>query len=218
MLDLHSHILPGVDDGARSLEESERMLREAKSAGVTEIVASPHLYAFPPDMEKIDAAYAQLRPVAEDMGIQLHRGFEVYFDAVREVKDVEACCVQWDKPGKVLLLELPWQEFPERAAGMFSEWVRKGIQPVIVHPERYEFVQQDPEIAREWSNYGCRIQVNAGSYWKSLFSRERKAIHILMRKGMADFIASDAHRPGHYELLGKMLRKYPPEGLPPSDK
>jgi protein-tyrosine phosphatase len=214
MLDLHSHILPGVDDGARSLEESTQMLQEARNAGVTEIVATPHLYSRRTDMGRIDEAYAQLYPVAEGMGIRLHRGFEVYFDAVQETSNITKYCVRWNLPEKVMLLELNWQEYPERAAGMISEWIRQGVRLVIVHPERYQFVQDDPKIVAEWRSYGCWIQSNAGSYWKPVFAKERTIVRRLLKEGLVDFIASDAHRPEHYERLGRMVRAFPPNGLP----
>jgi protein-tyrosine phosphatase len=154
-----------------------------------------------------------LKPIAEGMGIRLFRGYEVYFDAVKDEPDVEICLIQWDRPEKTMLLELDWLEYPERAGGMICEWIRQGVRPVIAHPERYRYVQEDPSIVAEWRAYGCGIQCNAGSWWGSRFGGERKAFRRMLGEGWADYIASDAHRPGHYERLGKMIQAFPPDGI-----
>ena len=207
MLDIHAHLLPGVDDGARSWEEAVRMLEAAREAGVTELVATPHLLALPPNESLIRTAYEKMTSYARSHGISLWKGYEVYYPAVEALDDVRPFCVQWKYPENIMLLEFREPEVPERAEGRITQWVRQGVTPVIVHPERYAFVQKQPDMLQAWRNYGCLIQVDAGGLAAPFLSRESRTAHALIRMGLVDFIASDAHRPAHYVQYARVMRK-----------
>lgn len=207
MLDLHTHILPRIDDGARSWSEAVEMLEAARRAGVTEVVATPHLYRLPPNDHSIRMTYEKLAVYARKYGITLWRGYEVLYDAVETLDDVHPFCVQWKYPEKVMLLEFHGVELPERAEGRITQWVRRGVTPIIVHPERYAFVRKNPGILQAWRNYGCLIQVDAGGLAAPFWTEEYKTAHALMRMRVVDFVASDAHRPKHYETYARVMQK-----------
>lgn len=207
MLDMHCHILPRVDDGAKKLKQAERMLALARNAGVTEIVATPHLYSARPDhLFKVNRAFAMLSMRARSYGIRLYLGYEVMFDNIGAF-DVSKYCYRWNKPIKVFLLEFMPYEYPKDADMRICDWINSGITPVIAHPERYKFVQDDIHFISYLKGYGCLIQVDARAFEKPFYSTERKTALALVKAGLVDSISSDAHDAKHYIQYAKVLKK-----------
>lgn len=208
MLDIHCHILPRVDDGAKNLKQSEKMLALASQAGVTEIVATPHLYGAQPDhLFRVRRAFMLLSRKAMAHGIQMYLGYEVMFDSIGKM-DISKYCFQWPKPLRVLLLEFMPQEYPKDADMMICEWINNGITPVIAHPERYKFVQDDIHLISYLKGYGCLIQVDAGAFAQPVYSKERKTAVALVQAGLVDSISSDAHNAKHYKHYARAMKKY----------
>lgn len=211
MRDMHCHILPGVDDGARTMDESLAMLEAARAAGVTSIVCTPHVRDPYFDYDAQHAAFAALVPRATALGMGMTLGFEVAHDKLRELGVEEwAPRLAFDGTGEFLLeldtgcTEVSFREY-ERTIFVLQGL---GLDVVIAHPERYRALQQNERLAERLVRLGCRLQASADVVVRGRLSGERRLARRLFRRGLYDFVASDAHRPEHYRYLPCALREY----------
>ena len=214
MQDIHSHILPGVDDGARDLAESLKMLEAAKLAGVTSIICTPHCRDPYFDYEAMWAAFDLLERHAG--GFPLRMGFEVNHAKLMDLG------MEWaDKlgvnDGNEFLLELSTKaektEYEAYKRTIF-ELQGKGFQVIIAHPERYRAVQKDIEVARDLVKMGCKLQVSADFIVGGRLGKEKKPAKRLFKEGLVSYIASDAHCVEHYEYLTKARKHFTPTQTP----
>ena len=212
MRDIHSHILPGVDDGAQDLGMALEMLEAARAAGVTSIVCTPHVRDPYFDYDRMWSAYRELAPRAQEAGIEPAMGFEVAHAKLLEL-GVRAWAERLSFEGSSeFLLELD----SGCSAEDFREYERTiyklqtlGRDVIIAHPERYRAIQKRPELAEELVRMGCRLQASANFISGGRLGREKRPARRLFERGLYRFIASDAHRPRHYELLARAVREFP---------
>jgi protein-tyrosine phosphatase len=193
MIDIHSHILPGLDDGSKSLDESVAMLRQAAAAGTTDIVASPHAnqeYAFDPMVveQKIGELQAAVGDVPQiHYGCDFHLTLENIDDALRS-------------PGKYsidhrgyLLVEFSDFLIPKTTDQLFARMMKAGLRPIVTHPERNQLLQRRLPELEEWVAQGIYLQVTAQSLLGRFGRTAREFAHDLMGRGLVQFLASDAH-------------------------
>lgn len=213
MVDIHSHVLPGIDDGARGAQESEEMLKEAAAAGVSILYATPHAKRRA-DWQAIRAAYEATASVALRYGIQLRLGFEVLYDLLIRLgpDELPYYCYQ---NSKTLLIEFHTQIVPHRWEYTLSALKQAGYRVIIAHPERYRFIQDKPAIAMEMRRYGAMLQLDAESLAAKFWDKARRTAQRLLEEGQVSFIASDAHAPDGYRLYDalhqKLEKAWPPE-------
>lgn len=195
MTDLHTHILPGIDDGAPDLEASLRLLEMQRQQGVRNIAMTSHFSCddgtVEDFLERREAAWAALREkigTAEDFNIKL--GSEVYFSPRLLQLDVRRLCLEGTN---VLLLELPMNQRPQFLQEVLCELRDDGIIPLLAHVERYAYVGSDPTIVADWLELGAYAQVNAGSVLAG-GERKRTALRLLQWE-LAQVVASDTHSP-----------------------
>lgn len=205
LTDIHCHILPGVDDGAEDLDETKAMLLAAKAAGVTTIIATPHLREKTADFERIRRAYYSAKPLFDENGVELRLGFECYYGMLLNGLDAKACTLH---DTNVLLLEFSSGYLPMQWENDINGIQRMGLDVVIAHPERYGSIQHDIGVAERMVEIGCELQVSAGSLTGSLFSETRKCALRLLDKGLVGYIASDAHCVEDYRLYSRVMAKY----------
>ncbi len=207
MRDIHCHILPGVDDGARNLDESLAMLAAAKAAGVTSIVCTPHVRDPYFDYDKMWAAYDLL--VAHADGFPIQMGFEVNHDKLMDLGMRWVDYLHFDGSDE-FLLELSSSatevEFSDYERTIF-ELQGMGYVVIIAHPERYRAVQKNPDVAKRLARMGCKLQASADYVDGGRLRRERKPARRLFEDGMYDYIASDAHRAWHYDCLRRAMEQ-----------
>ena len=207
MRDIHCHILPGVDDGARDLQESLSMLEAAKAAGVTQIVCTPHVRDPYFDYEAMWDAYDLL--VAHAGGFPLQMGFEVNHAKLMELGMQWVDYLHFDESDE-FLLELSSRatevEFAEYGRPIF-ELQGMGYEVIVAHPERYRAVQKNPEVAERLVRMGCTLQASADYIDGGRLGREKKPAQKLFSMGLYSYIASDAHNTGHYGSLRRALRE-----------
>ena len=212
MRDLHCHILPGVDDGARNLDESLAMLEAAKAAGITSIVCTPHVRDPYFDYDAMWDAYELL--VAHADGFPLTMGFEVNHSKLRQLGMEWAEHLHFDGTNE-FLLELstragkPDFEIYERT---IFELQGMGYQVIIAHPERYRAIQEDVEVARGLVKMGCKLQASADFIAGGRMGAERKPAKRLFDENLYTYIASDAHRVEHYGYFAEAKRTYRTRG------
>lgn len=195
MVDIHSHILPGLDDGARTMRESVAMLKIAADSGTTDIVATPHAnleYQFSPEKitEKIGKLSAKAGPLP-----RIHRGcdFHLAYDNIQDA--LENPTKYTINHHNYLLVEFSDLLILKNTSEIFEMLMGAGMIPIITHPERNWLLQQRlPEI-EQWVSRGVLLQVTALCFTDRFGRSARKFSHTLMERGMVHFIASDAHDP-----------------------
>lgn len=207
MRDIHCHILPGVDDGARNLDESLAMLAAAKAAGVTSIVCTPHVRDPYFDYDKMWAAYDLLVTHADGFPIQM--GFEVNHDKLMDLGMRWVDYLHFDGSDE-FLLELSSSatevEFSDYERTIF-ELQGMGYEVIIAHPERYRAVQKNPDVAERLARMGCKLQASADYVDGGRLGRARRPARRLFERGVYDYIASDAHRAWHYDCLRRAMEQ-----------
>lgn len=193
MIDIHSHVLPGLDDGSRSMEESIEMIRMARESGTTALAATPHANpVFPFDSERVDALIAELQQQAGN-GLLLFRGCDFHLMHAN-IQDALANPFKYALNGKrYLLVELSDMVIFPNTGQLYSELESVGLKLIVTHPERNLILQRRPELIEEWVGQGRLMQVTAGSLLGRFGKRAQQLSRQLMDQGLAHFLASDAH-------------------------
>ncbi len=212
MIDVHSHILPGVDDGAKTLDESLAMLRLAAENGTTDIVASPHSnheYKFDPDV--VALLVADLRH-AIGGAIRVHHGcdFHLSYDNIQDSLKNPAKYAINNK--NYVLVEFSDMLIPKTTDDVFYQMQSAGMIPVITHPERNMLLQQRLPKLVAWAESGCLLQVTGGSLLGRFGKQAKTFADRLLKDGLVHVVASDAHDTRHrppslkeaYEYVSKM--------------
>ncbi len=189
MIDLHSHILPGVDDGSRSVEQSVRVLTEFAAKGITDVACTPHILASNVEkgwLEKHEAAWAELSPRVPQ-GIRIHRGAEVMLDRPLPAAAAERKVTLGGS--RYLLVEFNRMVPADIVARALTEVIKAGLVPILAHPERYSSCSV--ETVRAWRELGSVIQVDATTMTLAR-SRGDRARDLVIA-GLADILAADNH-------------------------
>jgi protein-tyrosine phosphatase len=204
-IDVHSHVLPGLDDGAKDLSESLGILTIAASRGFARIICTPHVISgvYDHDAEEIRAATAHLADAARERGIavELDPGAEnflddTFFDLLEEGRPFPM-----GGTGKSLLVEAPFLRLPAYLEEITFRMMVKQYRPILAHPERYQEFIKKPKRVREVVDAGYRLQVNLGSFAEMYGRDVRKAAEKLVDMGVVEFAGSDAHSVPHAELI-----------------
>ena len=211
MIDIHSHIIPNVDDGARSVEETFNILKEAQEAGFTDVILTSHflLNYYETNAQELIFWKEKLQEVLKKQGtkINLHSGMEIYITNQME-ELLENKKILTLANSRYMLIELPVATNVKYFDYVVYYLEAKGIKPIIAHPERYKCVQKDPDIVEEYIEKGCLIQCNYGSI-VNLYGREaEKTIKTLLKKNQVHFLGSDVHREnGTYFIILDAIKK-----------
>ncbi len=189
MIDLHNHLLPGVDDGSRSVQQSVRVLRAFVGQGVTDVVCTPHLLASRAEHgwpEAYEAAWSDLMAQVPE-GMTLHRGAEVMLD--RPVSPLISERKVTLNGSRYLLVEFQRMVPAEIVGRALADVTRHGLIPLLAHAERYS--SSSVESVRAWRDVGALIQVDATTMTLPRSRGERA--RDLVREGLADVLAADNH-------------------------
>lgn len=211
MVDIHSHVVWGVDDGSRSLEESLAMLKLAAETGTTDIVATPHSdHEYQYDLEKVTARIAELNQLAQGSPY-LHRGcdFHMSLDNIQQCLDAPA---RFTINGLgYLMVEFADNLIPPSTEEIFRRFRGLDIVPVITHPERNPILRQSLDRLERWIEMGCVLQVTAQSLTDRFGKTARQAAWGMLRKGLVHVLASDAHdtedRPPRLDFAREMVTR-----------
>ncbi|HWR45806.1 tyrosine-protein phosphatase [Sporomusa sp.] len=196
MLDLHCHIIPAIDDGAKDLDTSLKMLEIAQKNGTKAIVATPHVIEgeWLPAWEQIIEGCQLLKQEGSKFGmnIPIYPGGEVaiHRDILDIVKGPGPYCIN---SGRYMLVELPAIDIPGFTEDFFFNLQARGITPVLAHPERHPVLAKDPEILVEWIRRGVLTQVNGSSIMGRMGERSMKMAELFLTRDMVHCIGSDAH-------------------------
>jgi protein-tyrosine phosphatase len=201
VIDVHSHLMPEVDDGARSVDEALAALATFRDAGVTRLATTPHVDASLAEkpgslqarLEELDEAWGRLRSAADDGLPTLERGAEVKLDT--PTPDLNDARLRLGGTTFVLV-EFPFLSVPPRSADVLR-WIRtQGYVPVVAHPERYDDAAVSMSTIARWRHAGAYLQVNTGSLVGRYGPSSEALAWRLLEAGAVDILASDHHSRG----------------------
>lgn len=208
MIDIHTHILPGIDDGAHDLDQSLAMLRMAAAAGTTDMVATPHSDPqFTFDAEVTEARLAELQAAAGDL-VRVHYGCELHLtldgieNAMRVPQEYSIA-----KKG-YLLVEFSNFLIPKTSGEIFGRMLDRGLRPIIAHPERNPLLRTRLTELEAWVELGCTTQVTGQSLFGRFGKAAKASSHELITRGLVHFLASDAHDLEHRPPVLDDVRQY----------
>ena len=196
MVDLHCHVLPGIDDGPETLEEAIALCRAAHQEGTRTMVATPHVNWDYPEVtaSAIHDKVAELNDAlrAEAVELKVRTGAEVALSRAGDLSDhdLQLMCLGG---GPYILLELPWTSAASGALGALRAVARRGVRIVVAHPERSPILQRDGGFARELVKSGVVYCLDAGSLSRRADRNTRSAAWKLLGSGLAHVFASDCH-------------------------
>ena len=199
MIDIHSHLIPNVDDGSKSLETTFTAFKEAVNAGFTDIILTSHYIPEYYETKPVELTFwkDELQKILDNNKekLQLHSGMEVYIS--EELPNL----IEKEKllklaNSKYILIELPMNSRINYLDHIIYYLDTVGIKLILAHPERYRIVQEKPELVEEWVEKGCLMQCNFGSILGIYGSEPKKVIKHLLKKDLVHFVASDCHNKG----------------------
>jgi len=210
VIDLHCHILPGLDDGARTMDEAISMARIAAADGIGTLVASAHItpgvYDNSPDRIVSAAGAFEERLKEEGIPLRIIPGADVRMTPEMLDDDGLRLCINRDTP--YLLFEFPHDLIPPGSDRLIEALRGRGLVPVITHPERNSAFQREPEKLGRFIKLGCLVQITAMSLTGGFGSRAQTVAERFLKDGRAHLIATDAHdtvkRP---PILSRALRR-----------
>lgn len=196
MIDIHSHILPRVDDGADSMEVSIKMARMYIEGGFKTVIATPHYIegavATSIDNNKIMLDSLRVELIKEQLDLEVLLGNEAYI-SMELVKDIEGGKVATLNGTRYVLVEFPMLDIPIYAENMIYELLLKGYIPIIAHPERNAKIMEDPNILYNYIQKGALSQLNLPSLEGRYGRRAKEVAKILLKHDMIHFVSTDAH-------------------------
>ncbi|GHE39024.1 tyrosine-protein phosphatase [Sphingobacterium griseoflavum] len=207
-VDMHSHILPGIDDGCKTVEDSVDLLQRLSALGLDTFYFTPHIFQdmYPNTPERIGQAFQSLQAAATPLllgGYAAEYMVDGHFDQRMEKDDQPLASL----PGKHVLIEMSYiQESKSVEKNIFDLQI-KGYQPILAHPERYVFYHENPKAIERFKDLGCLLQLNILSVFGYYGSREKKVAKYLLDRGLIDFVGTDAHHDRHVQMLERGLKK-----------
>lgn len=206
MIDIHCHILPGVDDdGAPDTETSIAMARIAANDGIHTIIATPHLTSAAYPREKLLAAVAQLNMALQQQSIPITILFGAEVQAHIALSVADRFCLAGSS---FLLVEFPHSYLPADASELISALTTRSITPIIAHPERNIQIGREPWRLITLLEMGAKIQVTAESITGKMGMTAKNCAEYLLQNGHVHYLATDSHAPGFREpILSKAVKQ-----------
>lgn len=211
MIDIHSHIIPNVDDGSKSVEETFNILEEAENVGFTDIIATSHYLPnyYETNSQELVFWKEKLQEVLNKCKrtIRLHSGMEIYVsdqmkDLIRENKLLRLA------NSRYILIELPMTSEVKYLEHIIYSLKSFNLTPVIAHPERYKHVQKNIDIIEEYIEMGCLIQCNYGSILELYGKEAKNTLKILLKRNLVHFLGSDCHNQDTiYKVIPNAIKK-----------
>jgi tyrosine-protein phosphatase YwqE len=208
-VDMHSHFLPGIDDGAENLEESLKLLRTFEERGYQKIITTPHiihdLYENTPNT--IFPVLEQVRSALKESGssLQIEAAAEYFLDD-RFIEQMEAGESFLTLKDQYILVETGFMNEPAYLREVLFKLRLKGYKPVLAHPERYHYLQQKKEKLEELFDSGVKLQINTMSLGGYYGPPSQKLAEWMIDQGFVHFLGSDCHRSRHLEPLQKAYK------------
>lgn len=212
-IDIHSHILYGIDDGSKSISESIQILKQQRELGFTDIILTPHYIENSKYCANNNEKAKLLKVLREELqkqniDVNLYLGNEVYINN-NMVELLNTNEIKTLNDSNYILIELPLCTTYKNALDIIYELKINGITPIIAHPERYEFVQKDITKIEEFIEEGALLQANYGSILGIYGNGSKKTIKKLLKKDLITFLGTDIHYQSSkiYNEMDKIMKK-----------
>ena len=195
-IDMHCHCLPGVDDGAKSMEESLQMLSRAYEDGIRGVIATPHYHhhrghaPFEVILQKVQLLQEAVKETCPEL--KIYAGNELYYTSGLPELIAEGCVGTMAGSAYVLVEFSPDTEYAELRNGLINVQ-SQGVWPILAHVERYHCLVKKPSLATELAQMGIYLQVNAGGVLGHYGRKEKKLVKKMFAEGNISFVATDAH-------------------------
>ena len=205
--DMHSHLIPGIDDGAQDMDQTIAMLAKFESLGYKKVVTTPHIMtdSFPNNPEIILSGLEKVKNEIKKVGIEIEieAAAEYYFDEtlMPKIKNKELLTFG----DNYVLVEFAFHSPPQFLDQLFFELKTHGYRPVIAHFERYLYYLSKIDKAEKWRSEGINIQINLNSLFGQYGPEVQKQAEKLIDEGQFDFVGTDCHRIEHLMILEKNL-------------
>ncbi len=216
MIDIHCHILPNIDDGAKNMDVSIQMCRIARQNGIKNIVCTPHITTVSDIDGFVRERNNKIRELQEvikklDLGITLYPGAEVYVDDdIFFSTDLKRLAINGSR---YILVEFAFKNVSvKKMVGYLNAIIDMGLIPIVAHPERYEYFQFDYDFVNMLIRNGVLFQINSSSLASLDGPQEFELAYAMAYSGAASFISTDAHS-SHYRMndLMNMMNYFPPD-------
>lgn len=196
MIDIHSHIIPEIDDGSRSMEMTIEMLRLAERCGTKEIIATPHylMNYGEATIDEVKKYVDEINKISQEEGIniKIYSGQEVFFTE-KIIEDYINGNIGTLNDSRYMLIEFDMKSFDKNIFEFIYELQIRNIVPIIAHPERYRYFIKEPEKINKLINEGYLFQLNSGSIEGKFGSEVKKTAELFLKNDIYNFIGSDAH-------------------------
>jgi len=216
MVDIHTHILPNIDDGAETLEEAVAMAELAADSGINHIVTSSHGNYNNYSLEEYNESFKKLQEILKEkkIPVKLYPGMEIFLDefAIPLIKQNRLLSLN---KTNYILVEFPFEESVKNVCSRIATLQSWQYRIILAHPERYIFVQKDLELVFYLEEQGCLLQVNQGSLLGDFGEKCRRLAVRMLNDGIVGVIATDAHdtkyrSPSIHRLLDYLYKIYSP--------
>lgn len=209
-VDMHSHFIPGIDDGAQNMEESMILLQEMSDLGYHKVITTPHVFTdlYPNTAEKILAGLSAVRDEVKrrEIPIEVDAAAEYYLDENFENLIEEKKLLTFGK--NYVLFELSFIENPPNLARAVFNMILQGYKPVLAHPERYEYWNENFSRYEDLADKDVYLQLNINSLTGHYGNSVKSTAEKLIDAGLVSFLGSDCHHPGHIQMT-QSVRNHP---------
>src|SRR5690606_15771823 len=209
-MDMHNHILPGIDDGSPDVAQSLHLIRGLKDLGIQKAIATPHVMHGVHDNTPatIAEAFNKLKQAISESGMK----FNLQYSAEYMIDDQIATLIQNDNlcalPNRHLLIEMSYLAESKALFQTIKDIQEKGYQPILAHPERYNYYHQNFKIYKEIKDAGCLLQLNLLSISRYYGEPVKSTALTLIKSGMYDLVGTDMHHDKHLHALKIVAAKY----------
>lgn len=211
MIDIHSHILASVDDGSTSVDNSVQLLKKAEEAGFSDVILTPHYiegyYENTKSIIKDKIKELKQNLYNEDIIVSLHQGNEIFLTE-NSPKLVQKGLISTLANSRYILFEVPFTTKMLNLEEIIFSFQELGAIPVLAHPERFSFIQEDPSSLIRLLKIGVLAQSNYGSFLGYYGKDAKNTAEILLENRLIQFLGSDIHRQGNiYENIDKIIKR-----------
>ena len=203
-IDIHSHILPGIDDGPKNINQSLELINEMKKIGFSKIIGTPHTYQglYNNTSDSIKKSFEIIESkISKDIEVCYASEYLIDLPLVKKIENNSILCLK----DNFVLVELPFFNMPMNSYEIIFKIITNGYRPILAHPERYKYLFDDFNKFKKLKKVGCLFQLNifsiVGYYGDDILNISKK----LLREEMIDFIGSDIHNINNLKIFGKKI-------------
>lgn len=203
-VDMHSHLIPGIDDGSKSMDETIAMLAKFESLGYKKVITTPHIMSdfYKNTPEIILSGLEEVRATAKqlNLNLEIEAAAEYYFDdsLMNRLREKEQLLTFGDN---YVLFEFSMHQKPDQIEELFFQFLTQGYKPILAHFERYPYYHGSTKELIDWRAKGINIQLNLNSLTGHYGPAIQKQALLMVEEGLVDFVGSDCHRIDHLMLM-----------------